>query len=102
MTNHIRFGEHKAILAGDYGFILPLKIVMELNNLKIENKMVLTKYFIEDTLKMFEGEMKDLIFEKEDIEVEIEDILDMYAKNWCNIWLVIFRTFFHGRRKSVR
>lgn len=94
LTNHIRFGEYKAILAGDYGFILPLKIVMELNNLKIENKMVLTKYFIEDTLKMFEGEMKDLIFEKEDIEVEIEDILDMYAKKTGAIFGLSFSTPF--------
>lgn len=80
LTNHLRFGEFKAILAGDYGFTLPLKIIMDLKDINIENKFVAARYFVEDTLKMFEGEMEDLIFEKDNLEVETEDILNMYAK----------------------
>ena len=64
LIDHLRFGEYKAILAGDYGFTLPLKIIMDLKDIELENKLVALRYFIEDTLKMFEGEMRDLIYER--------------------------------------
>lgn len=79
LTNHLRFGEYKAILAGDYGFTLPLKIIMDLKDIELENKLVALRYFIEDTLKMFEGEMRDLIYEKDNLEVETSEIINMYA-----------------------
>ncbi len=64
LTTHLKFGEYKAILAGDYGFTLPLQIVAGLDNIKEGNKLLLMDYFIKTILKLFQGEMEDLIFEK--------------------------------------
>ncbi|PNR92729.1 hypothetical protein HWHPT5561_05525 [Petrotoga sp. HWH.PT.55.6.1] len=80
LTTHLKFGEYKAILAGDYGFTLPLQIVAGLDNIKEGNKLLLMDYFIKTILKLFQGEMEDLIFEKEDKNVGEKEILEMYSK----------------------
>jgi geranylgeranyl diphosphate synthase type II len=80
LTTHLKFGEYKAILAGDYGFTFPLQIVAGLDNVKEENKLSLMNYFIKTVLRLFEGEMEDLIFEKEDKDVGEKEILEMYSK----------------------
>ncbi|RAO99941.1 hypothetical protein PW5551_00720 [Petrotoga sp. 9PW.55.5.1] len=81
LSNHKKFGEYSAILAGDYGFTLPIKIFIEyLDDVSTDRKMLLIKYFVESTLKLFEGELKDLDFEKKNIRVTKEEILNMYSK----------------------
>jgi geranylgeranyl diphosphate synthase type II len=80
LANHLKFGEYKALLAGDYGFTLPLQIVANLDNINEGNKLLLTNYFIKTILKLFQGEMEDLIFEKEDRDVSEKEILEMYSK----------------------
>jgi len=80
LANHLKFGEYKALLAGDYGFTLPLQIVAGLDNIKEGNKLLLVDYFIKTILKLFQGEMEDLIFEKEDKNVGEKEILEMYSK----------------------
>ncbi|MDY6894879.1 MAG: polyprenyl synthetase family protein, partial [Thermotogota bacterium] len=80
LANHLKFGEYKALLAGDYGFTLPLQIVANLDNINEGNKLLLMDYFIKTILKLFQGEMEDLIFEKENREVGEKEILGMYSK----------------------
>jgi len=80
LANHLKFGEYKAILSGDYGFTLPLQIISNLDNINSANKLLLMNYFIETILKLFQGEMEDLIFEKEDKDVSEKEILSMYSK----------------------
>ncbi|PNR92451.1 polyprenyl synthetase family protein [Petrotoga sp. 9PWA.NaAc.5.4] len=80
LTSHLKFGEFKAVVSGDYGFVLPLKIINNLKYIDVNNKTLLSEYFIEDTLKLFEGEMLDLVFEKEELHVNEKDIIDMYSK----------------------
>jgi len=80
LANHLKFGEYRAILAGDYGFTLPLQIIANLDNINDRNKLLLMDYFIKTILKLFQGEMEDLIFEKEVRDVSEKEILEMYSK----------------------
>ncbi len=80
LANHLKFGEYRAILAGDYGFTLPLQIIANLDNINDRNKFLLMDYFIKTILKLFQGETEDLIFEKEVRDVSEKEILGMYSK----------------------
>lgn len=78
-TNHIVFGDHLALLAGDYGFVLPLKILSEIKiNSEVKNKIL--NYFSNSTLSLIEGETEDVLFEKLGKKPSKEEIINMYKK----------------------
>ncbi|KAF2955090.1 polyprenyl synthetase family protein [Marinitoga sp. 38H-ov] len=73
-TSHKEFGEWRAILTGDLGFILPYKIFYD-------NKLSkLYGFFSETVIKLIEGETLDVAFEKKLIVPSDKQILDMYEK----------------------
>jgi len=76
-SSHRRFNEYTAILTGDFGFTLPLKILDEMD-LAPDKKAAVISYFIRATIELFTGETQDVIFEKENREVSPQDIIKMY------------------------
>jgi geranylgeranyl pyrophosphate synthase len=79
-ANHLVFGEHLSLLAGDYGFVLPLNIISNLGipDLYIKNRLF--SLFSKSTLKLIEGETEDVIFEKLGKSPSKEEIINMYKK----------------------
>ncbi|SHE81170.1 geranylgeranyl diphosphate synthase, type II [Marinitoga hydrogenitolerans DSM 16785] len=76
-SNHKKFGEWRAILAGDLGFILPFKIFSTFNK---DEAYALNNFFANTTLKLIEGETIDIALEKKIISPTKEKIEDMYIK----------------------
>lgn len=76
-SSHRRFNEYTAILTGDFGFTLPLKILDEMD-LAPDKKTAVISSFIRATIELFTGETQDVIFEKENREVSPQDIIKMY------------------------
>lgn len=79
-ANHLVFGDYLSLLAGDYGFVLPLKIISDLNlkNLFIKNQIF--SLFSKATLNLIEGETEDVLFEKLGKNPSKEEIINMYKK----------------------
>lgn len=79
-ANHLVFGDYLSLLAGDYGFVLPLKIIsnLSLSNLSIKNRLF--SLFSNSTLKLIEGETEDVIFEKLGKSPSKDEIINMYKK----------------------
>jgi geranylgeranyl pyrophosphate synthase len=79
-ANHLVFGDYLSLLTGDYGFVLPLKIISNLNlsNLSIKNRLF--SLFSNSTLRLIEGETEDVIFEKLGKTPSKEEIINMYKK----------------------
>ncbi|BBE31942.1 geranyltranstransferase [Tepiditoga spiralis] len=77
LSNHMRFDVHTAILSGDYGFIVPNKIIL---NLPIEDnlKIKVLDMFLSTSLKLFSGEMNDVAFEKYSLNPTLDEIIKMY------------------------
>jgi len=76
-SSHRRFNEYTAILTGDFGFTLPLKILDEMD-LTLDKKTTIMSYFVRATIELFTGETQDVIFEKENKQVSPQDIIQMY------------------------
>ncbi|MGM0639844.1 MAG: polyprenyl synthetase family protein [Thermotogota bacterium] len=89
-TNHIVFGDYLSLLAGDYGFVLPLKIISELkiDSLKIKNRLF--SHFSTSTLKLIEGETEDVLFEKLGKSPSKEEIINMYRKKTGELFGLCF------------
>jgi geranylgeranyl diphosphate synthase type II len=77
LSNHKKFDEYLSLLTGDYGFLLPIKIISDLENINV----ITIKKFTEASLKMIEGETVDVLMEKkENYQHGKNEIIDMYAK----------------------
>ncbi len=76
-SNHKKFGEWRAILTGDLGFILPFKIFAEFDN---DESKYLSEFFSETILSLIDGETLDVSFEKNIINPTQSDIENMYIK----------------------
>jgi geranylgeranyl diphosphate synthase type II len=76
-TNHIKFSEWQAILAGDLGFVLPFYMFSQFD--KVESKK-LNSFFSKAILDLIEGEALDIAFEKKVLLPKKEDIEEMYVK----------------------
>ena len=77
LSNHKKFDVHTAILSGDYGFVIPNKIIL---NLPIEStlKVKILELFLSTELKLFSGEMNDVAFEKYSLNPTLDEIIKMY------------------------
>lgn len=76
-TNHKKFGEWRALLTGDAGFVIPFKIFSSFMN---DESKILNDFFSETMLKLIEGEALDVAFERGLISPKKEDIETMYIK----------------------
>lgn len=71
-SSHVKFGECKAILAGDYLMLLPQRLLSSLN-LDCDFKQTLIKLWHETSLKVVEGEFED-VFPQERSREQMERI----------------------------
>lgn len=76
-TNHIKFSEWQAILAGDLGFVLPFYLFSRFDEMESKE---LNSFFSKTILELIEGEALDIAFEKELLLPKKEDIEEMYVK----------------------
>jgi geranylgeranyl pyrophosphate synthase len=79
-ANHLVFGDYLSLLTGDYGFVLPLKIVSDLNITDLSIKNHIFSIFSKSTLNLIEGETEDVLFEKLGKSPSKEEIINMYRK----------------------
>ncbi|GAB6189767.1 polyprenyl synthetase family protein [Marinitoga arctica] len=77
VTNHKKFGEWRALLTGDVGFIIPFKIF---SSFAEKEANILTKFFSETIIKLIEGETLDVAFEKGNLSPQKSDVETMYNK----------------------
>lgn len=75
-TNHKVFGESSAVLAGDYGFLYPLKI-FDLLDADKNVKYNINNLYTDTVLKIFEGESMDVSFETTE-NISLEETEKMY------------------------
>lgn len=94
-ANHIRFNIWNSILTGDYGFVLPIKILNSFKNYHI------TSVFIDTILKLFEGETKDVYFEKESISPKSEQLESMYEKKTGALFAFCFSSIHYLHNKNI-
>ncbi len=79
-ANHLVFGDYLSLLSGDYGFVLPLKIVSDLKIIDLSIKNQIFSLFSKSTLTLIEGETEDVLFEKLGKTPSKEEIINMYRK----------------------